>query len=484
MAEKLNKMQLTFRGSLPELEKEEQEQIDNLMRVYQSAKRYSFNRLLEKHGMNELKKDVMVKFGLNARYSYAAINDAEGTIKSQRELIKGEIYETKEKLKRSRKKLEKVKVPLKRKGICSRIDKLTTKLDRYEKHLEEGTIPKVVFGGRENFMKLQKGEISREEWKEMRSNAFYSVGAKIDSGNQNLRVTHINGTIFQLRVNIGERRWIYTRLWIPSRHVDYLKQAIKGSYSIRVVRRGEYEVHISSDHQGSELDFSNGVAGFDINTDNISVTIATRNGNFRASKVFKCPELLYARSNRRKWLLGNLVKEAFEWIKSYGVKTVAIENLKLRRTFDTNKKYNRKVSNFIHAKAIGLIKSRAIKEKIAVREVNPRFSSFIGEYKYASTYGLSIHQAAAFVIARRVMGYIERVPKILLMFINFVRKGDPLVKPMEGLKKWGLLYGVMKRVANSKIRNVLCAFGSSMGLDDIETVNSVLHGAIPCPTRW
>jgi len=70
------------------------------------------------------------------------------------------------------------------------------------------------------------------------------------------------------------------------------------------------------------------------------------------------------------------------------------------------------------------------------------------------------------------------------MFINFVKKEDPLVKPIEGLKKWGLLYGVMKRVADSKIQNVLCAFGSSIGLDDVETVNSVLHGAIPCPTRW
>jgi len=232
------------------------------------------------------------------------------------------------------------------------------------------------------------------------------------------------------------------------------------------------------------LDFSNGVAGFDINTDNISVTIATRDGNFRASKVFKCPELLYTRTNRRKWLLGNLVKEAFEWIKFHDVRTVAIENLKLRKTFDTNRRYNRKVSNFIHAKAIGLIKSRAVKEKIAIKGVNPRFSSFIGDYKYTSTYGLSVHQAAAFVIARRAMGYMERVPKILLMFINFVKKRDPSTKPMEGLKKWGLLYGIMKRVANSKIQNVLCTFGSSMGLDDAETVNSVLHGAIPCPTRW
>ena len=483
MAEKLKKMQLTLRGSLPELEKEEQEQIDNLMRVYQSAKRYSFNRLLENNRMNELKKDVMAKFGLNARYSYAAIKDAEGTIKSQKELIKEEIYETKEKLKKSIKKLEKVKAPLKRKGIYTRIDKLTTKLNRYEKHLKEGTIPKVIFGGRGNLMKLQKGKISREEWRELRSNAFYSVGGKIDGGNQNLRITQVEDDMFQLRINIGKRKWIYTRLWIPGRYADYLKQAIKGGYSVRSVRRDKYEIHISSDRHEPEPDLSNGVAGFDVNTDNISVTIATRDGNFRASKVFKCPELLYARSNRRKWLLGNLVKKAFEWIKSHLVKTVAIERLKLRKTFDTNKKYNRKVSSFTYRKAIGLIKSRAIKEKIAIKEVNPRFSSFIGEYKYTSTYGLSIHQAAAFVIARRAMGYMERMPKIMLMFINFIKEGDPLVKPMEGLKKWGLLYGVMKRVANSKIQNVLCAFGSSRGLDDAETVNSVLHGAIPCPTR-
>jgi len=82
------------------------------------------------------------------------------------------------------------------------------------------------------------------------------------------------------------------------------------------------------------------------------------------------------------------------------------------------------------------------------------------------------------------MDYMGRVPKIQLMFINFVKKEDLLVKPMEGLKKWGLLYGVMKRVANGKIQDVLCAFGSLIGLGDPETVNSVLHGVIPCPTRW
>ncbi|GAH10430.1 unnamed protein product, partial [marine sediment metagenome] len=58
-------------------------------------------------------------------------------------------------------------------------------------------------------------------------------------------------------------------------------------------------------------------------------------------------------------------------------------------------------------------------------QVSPRFTSFIGEYKYAATYGISVHQAAAFVIARRAMGFSEKIPKILLRFITFVKKADP-----------------------------------------------------------
>ncbi|MEA3254951.1 MAG: IS200/IS605 family accessory protein TnpB-related protein [Candidatus Altiarchaeota archaeon] len=466
-----------------DVEEESISQINDLMRVYQSAKRYSFNRLWEDQSMNDIKKDVMFTFNLNARYAYASIVDAKAVLSSQKELIKEEIIETKEKIGKSRKKLEKTTDALKRKGIQRRIDKLSAKLHRYEKHLAEDTIPKVVFGGKKNLRKLQEGRITKDEWRGLRSNAFYSIGGRIDGGNQNLRITHVGDNLFQLRINVGTRKWMQANLWIPSRYVDYLKQAIEGAYSVRVVRRGRYEVHISSDHVMLDPDFSYGVAGIDVNTDNISATIASRDGNFKASKVFPCNELLYARSSRREWLLGNLVKEAFEWVKSHNVKTVAVENLKLRKTFDTNKRFNRKISNFIYAKTIDLIKSRAIKEEIAVKEANPRYSSFIGEYKYALTYGLSTHQAAALVLARRAMGYLEKIPKIMLMFINFVKRDNPLSKTMEVFKKWGLLYGVMKRVANSKLRNVLYAFGSTLGLGEVETVNSILHGANPCPTR-
>ena len=45
------------------------------------------------------------------------------------------------------------------------------------------------------------------------------------------------------------------------------------------------------------------------------------------------------------------------------------------------------------------------------REVNPAFSSVIGRVNFMERYGLSVHQAAALVLARRSLGYSERIPR-------------------------------------------------------------------------
>ena len=44
-------------------------------------------------------------------------------------------------------------------------------------------------------------------------------------------------------------------------------------------------------------------------------------------------------------------------------------------------------------------------------QVNPAYSSVIGRAKFMERYGLSVHQAAALVLARRLLGCSERVPR-------------------------------------------------------------------------
>ena len=48
--------------------------------------------------------------------------------------------------------------------------------------------------------------------------------------------------------------------------------------------------------------------------------------------------------------------------------------------------------------------------EVAVHQVNPAFSSVVGRVKFMERYGLSVHQAAALVLARRLLGCSERIP--------------------------------------------------------------------------
>ena len=45
--------------------------------------------------------------------------------------------------------------------------------------------------------------------------------------------------------------------------------------------------------------------------------------------------------------------------------------------------------------------SRGYREGVEVHQVNPAFSSVIGRVNFMERYGLSVHQAAALVMARR-----------------------------------------------------------------------------------
>ena len=55
--------------------------------------------------------------------------------------------------------------------------------------------------------------------------------------------------------------------------------------------------------------------------------------------------------------------------------------------------------------------SRGYRQGVEVHQVNPAFSSVIGRVKFMERYGLTVHQAAALVLARRLLGFSERIPR-------------------------------------------------------------------------
>ena len=69
------------------------------------------------------------------------------------------------------------------------------------------------------------------------------------------------------------------------------------------------------------------------------------------------------------------------------------------------------LSSFSYGKIKADFLSRGYRQGVEVHQVNPAFSSVIGRVKFMERYGLSVHQAAALALARRLPGCSERIPR-------------------------------------------------------------------------
>ena len=157
--------------------------LDELMRVFGSAKRYAFNRLLEGRNAKDLIQHLLRQFQLNKRYAEDAVLFAQSLISSQRELLPMRLEDVQAKIEKTEKKIDdyqhgrktpkKVDLQTCLDGLHRRLEKWKSKEDELKHHLDQGTIPRVIFGGKQNFYKRLKGKITNEEWKDLRSNQLY-----------------------------------------------------------------------------------------------------------------------------------------------------------------------------------------------------------------------------------------------------------------------------------------------------------------------
>ena len=348
------------------------------------------------------------------------------------------------------------------------------KIKKYEKavryfqyHMDNGTVPKPVDGTKQLLKDLNKGKITKQEWRDARSNHLYARGEKSKGGNENIKLSYLKDTLFEMSVlnplsgKKGDR--LYFMVQFPDKFVLPIATFLETgeAYSIRIKRvKEKYLVHFTVEQDiSAKPDFSKGVAGMDINPDNLSVTITHPNGNFKASKVFWMHDLNTVRADERDTIVQNTLYEVLWWIKTYGIDTLVLEDLNFLQTYK-GKAFNRIASNFSYSNVIKSLFSIAFKEKIALIQVDAYYSSFIGKVKYQQMYGISVHQAAAFVLARRGMGLKEKMPKNILsvLFAKEAKKGrevSDLFKHWKKAKLWFEQLILELRKAKIKTRGLL-----------------------------
>jgi IS605 OrfB family transposase len=236
---------------------------------------------------------------------------------------------------------------------------------------------------------------------------------------------------------------------------EAVQQGVALSYRFFKREKNEWYVQVAFSIPKETVVGYNGVIGVDVNYGLFATTEVDRNLNYTGFKNYEFdPEDLS--SDQMKDFLGNTIKDIVQRAKESD-KSITIEDLDLSNKKSGDfKQTNRKVSMIEYAVFKQMMVSRCLKEGVYLKIVNPAFTSIIGRYKYAKRYGLSIHNAAALVIARRIkFGIKEKVPVQLACILHRgeADKWDTIYRYKHHWSHWKFLH---KNLANclAKVNSV------------------------------
>ena len=151
-------------------------------------------------------------------------------------------------------------------------------------------------------------------------------------------------------------------------------------------------------------------------------------------------------TGQRKAHLRDIAAEIVTLAELFGC-AIACENLdfshkKASMRHSGSQKYNRMLSGLVYDGLRSALVARAEKRGVKVIFKNPAFTSVIGMVKYMGRYGLNSAFSAAMVIARRAIGFSEKVPQ---QWLNILFSSQPVDCDEKSWKLWRKISSLLKK---------------------------------------
>ena len=424
--------------------------------LYGRVERKLFAEVAAGKTTTSLKREYLRRYGIPARMFNSIRVSLEGKIASVREQQKLRLDDMARTIARAESQVAEAE----RDGLMARahqkrrrLANLTHRRTVLEADVAEGRV-RLCFGSLRLWRKQRNLEAngygSHEEWladwRDARSDEFFVLGSRDETGGCQLCVASVadDGSLtLRLRMPdaLAEQHGKY--VFIKGVRFAYgheqVLAALQSSDEYRRHRgeQGEKSVRASDlgqavsyrfkrDHKGWRAfattnmmdvpvvtDRGRGAVGVDINADHLAVCETDASGNY--VHAFSVPLVTYGKSyHQAEAIIGDAVAGVVDYARVAG-KPIVIEKLDFRQKKAAlegeSRKYSRMLSSFSYGKIKAYFISRGYREGVEINQVNPAFSSLIGRVKFSERYGLSVHQAAALVLARRLLGCSERIPR-------------------------------------------------------------------------
>lgn len=329
------------------------------------------------------------------------------------------------------------------KSLRQQTKQMEHKQQTKEAHLEKmkHSLPSVHFGGKKWMNDRAMPEHRR--CMEKRRNRRMQVSGRLDSlaGNFVFRYDPDTKTVTYRSMTGWDGERIPFPVCFPygQEELDTCIREKRGAVSWELIDCGnawQLNVIVPVKEAKKNSYYGDGCIGVDINYDNIAVSETDPQGNLLSHTVFSFqPEGLS--SGQMEQTLSGILEQVFQMARE-AKKPITAEDIKQvqrKKFYDKNTKRTRHISLFACTKIRTLLESKSGKYETVVTFVNPAYTSKAGLTKYVRRYGLSIHEAASFCIARRGQGYQERLPRQLYRLLPPETRFLPLQKQWKAASK-------------------------------------------------
>ena len=424
--------------------------------LYGRVERKLFAEMAAGRSASSLKSEYQKRYGIPARMFNGVRVSLEGKIASVREQqklrldgLRGQIGRAETQIGLAEERGRLVQAHHKRRRLVN----LQSRLSALEADVSDGRV-RICFGSRKLWHKQHNlkanGYASHQawlkDWQDTRRDEFFVLGSRDETGGCQLCVSTVadDGTL-TLRLRLpdclaGQHGKYLTIegvhfnhgheqvLAALERNDDYVRYRREhGEKAARATELGQAICYrFKWDKKGWRVfattqmmdvpvvtDKRRGAIGVDLNADHLAVCETDASGNY--IHAFSVPLVTYGKSSHQaEAIIGDAVASVVEFAREAG-KPIVMEKLDFRQKKAAlegqSRKYSRMLSSFSYGKIKAYFLSRGHRQGVEVHQVNPAFSSLVGRVKFMERYGLSVHQAAALVLARRLLNCSERIPR-------------------------------------------------------------------------
>ncbi len=401
--------------------------------LFSQVEHHLFKAKVLRTDPNTCKREFLKRFGITGRQYNACRITLQGKIESIKERNHLQIAELEEKIKALEIKVKKIRNPFTAHQKKRHLIRLKDKLESLKTDRDQNII-RLCFESKKLFhaqFALEENGFSHHEewraaWQQERKSEFFVLGSKDElSGNQSCTAFLQQDGTLSLRLRLPNSFALNPYLLLPAVKFAYGHQEILAalscgqalSYRCKRDEKG-WRLFVSTEVPAPSLITNEylGRIGVDINSNHLSLVETDRFGNpIHKETIPLC--LTGKNTNQSKALIGEASKKIVE-IAQRAKKPIVLEKLSFKEKKlslrEKTASYARMLSSFAYSSILTHIKSRAQKQGVEIQEVNPAYTSLIGRVKFSKRYGLSIHHAAALVIARRSLRFSEKLPSSLM----------------------------------------------------------------------